>query len=488
MVNTATSNEQHHHHHEHEQQNLLHHPEPLNDPSGILSNSPNFASVNGIQIFEPIYQPNIAEKNLKVASVTLPNGHKRDFHIHKNSKGNVLFDLAAESETLLEKDYFGLRYEDELGEMTWLYPDKRIQKQLKHKPWNFVFQIKFYPPEPSALADDLTRYLLYLQIRKEIYEGKLPASYAKQILLAAMVMQAEIGDFEAIKQSPNDYERFLREQHLIPQIDEEVLTKVRLTPNEAHQKYLDTAKDLAKYGFTFFNAKDTKNGPVIIGIYAHGICVYKDQLQIHRFLWQGVNKIQFRGNKFSVVLKPGELDPKKEVTVSYRLADYTTAKKLYRTVIRSLGKKNILIFFRVKIFEFFYRLIKPEDKPKGTFLRRWGSDRFRYQGRTYFQAKMASQMFDHPSQVVTIQRTPSGRQVSRSVDDLAQQPRSFPTSPMHYVDETTQQLTSPEKSKSYSLSASKADKAKKKAEEILPLFYKNLIIITVMIFIVPLWL
>jgi hypothetical protein len=123
MVNTATSNEQHHLHHEHEheqhveQQNLLHHPEPLNDPSGILSNSPNFASVNGIQIFEPIYQPNIAEKNLKVASVTLPNGHKRDFHIHKNSKGNILFDLAAESETLLEKDYFGLRYEDELGEM-----------------------------------------------------------------------------------------------------------------------------------------------------------------------------------------------------------------------------------------------------------------------------------------------------------------------------------------------------------------------------------
>uniref|UniRef100_A0A914YSL9 Moesin/ezrin/radixin homolog 1 n=1 Tax=Panagrolaimus superbus TaxID=310955 RepID=A0A914YSL9_9BILA len=381
----------------------------------------------------------------------------RDF---KNSKGNVLFDLAAESETLLEKDYFGLRYEDELGEMTWLYPDKRIQKQLKHKPWNFVFQIKFYPPEPSALADDLTRYLLYLQIRKEIYDGKLPASYAKQILLAAMVMQAEIGDFEAIKQSPHDYEKFLREQHLIPQIDEEVLTKVReahkeqkmkkgLTPNEAHQKYLDTAKDLAKYGFTFYNAKDTKNGPVILGIYAHGICVYKDQLQIHRFLWQGVNKIQFRGSKFSVVLKPGELDPKKEVTVNYRLVDYATAKKLYRTAVEH---------------HTFFRLIKPEDKPKGTFLRRWGSDRFRYQGRTYFQAKMASQMFDHPSQVVTIQRTPSGRQVSRSVDDLAQ-PRSFPTSPMHYVDETTQQLTTPEKSKSYSLSTSKADKAKKKAEE-----------------------
>jgi hypothetical protein len=464
MVNNNHSNEQHvaaaasdvaYEQQQQEQHQLLHQPEPLNAPSGQMSSS--FA--NGIQqpqSFEPIYQSNIAEKNLKVASVSLPNGHKRDFHIHKNSKGNILFDLVAESEALLEKDYFGLRYEDELGEMTWLYPDKRIQKQLKHKPWNFVFQIKFYPPEPSALADDLTRYLLYLQIRKEIYEGKLPASYAKQILLAAMVMQAEIGDYETIKASPHDYEKFLREQHVISQINEEILSKVRdahkeqkgLTPTEAHQKYLDTAKDLAKYGFTFFNAKDTKSSPVIIGVYSHGICVYKDQLQIHRFLWQGINKIQFRNHKFSIVLKPGELDPKKEVTVTYRLVDYNTAKKLYRVAVEH---------------HTFFRLIKPEDKPKGTFLRRWGSDRFRYQGRTYFQAKMASQMFDHPQ--VVVQRTPSGRQVSRSVDDLAQ-PRSFPTSPMHYVDETTQQLTSPEKSKSYSLTLSKAEKAKKKADEV----------------------
>jgi hypothetical protein len=68
----------------HQQQHNLHNqPEPLNDPSGILSNS-NFANTNGtqIQIFEPIYQANVAEKYLKVASVTLPNGHKRDFHIH----------------------------------------------------------------------------------------------------------------------------------------------------------------------------------------------------------------------------------------------------------------------------------------------------------------------------------------------------------------------------------------------------------------------
>lgn len=69
MVN-STSNEQQQHEH---------------DPSGYLSNPQPLPShhLNGQQqTYEPFYQPNVAEKNLKVASVSLPNGHKREFHIH----------------------------------------------------------------------------------------------------------------------------------------------------------------------------------------------------------------------------------------------------------------------------------------------------------------------------------------------------------------------------------------------------------------------
>lgn len=58
-----------------------------------------------------------------------------------------------------------------------------------------------------------------------------------------------------------------------------------------------------------------------------------------------------------------------------------------------------------------FRLIQPDEKPhKGLF--RWGSGRFRYQGRTHFQSKMASQMFDHPA--ATVKRSHSARLASRS--------------------------------------------------------------------------
>uniref|UniRef100_A0A914X1S9 FERM domain-containing protein n=1 Tax=Plectus sambesii TaxID=2011161 RepID=A0A914X1S9_9BILA len=54
----------------------------------------------------------------------------------------------------------------------WLYNEKRIAKQLHGRPWEFHFEVKFYPPEPSTLSDDLTRYLLTLQVRRDIYTGK----------------------------------------------------------------------------------------------------------------------------------------------------------------------------------------------------------------------------------------------------------------------------------------------------------------------------
>lgn len=35
-------------------------------------------------------------------------------------------------------------------------------------PWEVNFQVKFYPPEPSQLHEDITRYLLCLQVRNDI--------------------------------------------------------------------------------------------------------------------------------------------------------------------------------------------------------------------------------------------------------------------------------------------------------------------------------
>ncbi|KHJ98643.1 FERM PH-like domain protein [Oesophagostomum dentatum] len=152
------------------------------------------------------------------------------------------------------------------------------------------------------------------------------------------------------------------------------------------------------YGIFVFSAKDNKNAPVGIGICAHGIYIYKDQIRVNRFPWQGIIKIAYRKNHFIIKLKAGEID-KKEATVTYKTADYQHAKRIWKCAVEH---------------HTFFRLIQPDEKPKSSLFR-WGSARFRYQGRTQFQTKMASQMFDKPS-TVAVQRTGSAR-LTHSLDN-----------------------------------------------------------------------
>lgn len=162
---------------------------------------------------------------------------------------------------LLEKDYFGLIYEDKHDPRNWLDLDRRINKFMKSKysfyclhifhttapspassrtaffcpatesiwfskfysfiysrlqiaviflvlivdffflslaePWKFNFEVKFYPPDPAQLQEDITRYQLCLQIRNDIITGRLPCSFVTHALLGSYLVQSEVGDYDA---------------------------------------------------------------------------------------------------------------------------------------------------------------------------------------------------------------------------------------------------------------------------------------------------
>ncbi|PAV58122.1 hypothetical protein WR25_25264 isoform K [Diploscapter pachys] len=190
------------------------------------------------------------------------------------------------------------------------------------------------------------------------------------------------------------------------------------TPAEAENHYLETCRELSMYGIFLFPAKqteslfedeDSKNDSVMIGVGAHGINIYKDGVRMHKFSWQNIIKISYRKNSFSIKLKPGELN-QKETTVTYKLEDYLHAKRVWKCAVEH---------------HTFFRLIQPEDKPHGSFLG-LGSARFRYHGRTQFQTKMASQMFDRPASA-TIDRS---HRLSQSLTDMAREP----VHPLHYTD------------------------------------------------------
>uniref|UniRef100_A0A915AEP7 Moesin/ezrin/radixin homolog 1 n=1 Tax=Parascaris univalens TaxID=6257 RepID=A0A915AEP7_PARUN len=372
------------------------------------------------------------DSNMQPATVHLLDATKQIFYVPKKAEGKELFDKVVDYLKLVEKEYFGLSFLDTDGNRHWIYEDKRITKQLKGHPWEFNFEVKFYPPDPAALTDDLTRYQLTLQIRHDVYTGRLPATFATLALLGSYIAQAERGDFH----DTPDYDDFLRDCRLAPVPSTALYEKIRElhkqhkgeTPAEAELHYLDNAKKLSMYGIFLFPAKDSKGTSVHVGVCAHGINVYCDQIRAHRFIWQNIIKIAYRRNTFSIKLQPGELD-RSAVLFHLKVPDYASAKRIWKCAVEH---------------HTFFRLIQPDEKPhKGLF--RWGSGRFRYQGRTHFQSKMASQMFDHPA--ATVKRSHSARLASRSDENLAPEAAKH-TSPLHYADDgTSHDLTNtPEKS------------------------------------------
>lgn len=87
-------------------------------------------------------------------------------------------------------------------EKFWLDHEKKIKEQLKGHINSlepvFNFEVKFYPPEPNVLQEELTRYLLTLQLRHDIMDGKLPCTFVTHALLGSFTVQAELGDYDDV--------------------------------------------------------------------------------------------------------------------------------------------------------------------------------------------------------------------------------------------------------------------------------------------------
>lgn len=126
-------------------------------------------------------------------------------------------------------------------------------------PWQFSFVVKFYTPQPAHLADDLTRYLMCLQLREDVFDERLPVTFTTQSRLAALAAQSEFGDY-APTSAYFDYLKSAR----LAQVQSEALTQQimenhkqlkGLTPPEAELAYLNECRELPLYGTFQFPAK-----------------------------------------------------------------------------------------------------------------------------------------------------------------------------------------------------------------------------------------
>lgn len=216
---------------------------------------------------------------------------------NNNSIGQDILNDVVSQLNLLDKDYFGLKLFDHIQ---WLDLTKPIAKQTKgFDNVIFVLRFKYYPAEPALLANESTRYYLYLQLRSDLLEGRLRTeSQETSTYLIACIIQSELGD--ASSSNPND--NYVTEFKFIPNQSEELeLASIRLhksedflglTPTDAELNFLKKACQLDTYGIDPYPVKEgSSHRHCLIGVNHRGISTFRDSKRTALYDWDEIERI-----------------------------------------------------------------------------------------------------------------------------------------------------------------------------------------------------
>nr|XP_033496144.1 uncharacterized protein LOC117265653 isoform X2 [Epinephelus lanceolatus] len=361
--------------------------------------------------------------------VTLLDDTQFECELDKHAKAQELLTKVFDHVNLLERDYFGLATWESPTNKTWLESTKEIRKQVSGAVYEFTFNVKFYPPDPAQLTEDLTRYFLCLQLRKDIMRGVLPCSFVTLSLLGSYTAQSELGEYDPELHGPD----YVKDLSLAPgqskELEEKVMELHRtyrsMSPAQADMLFLENAKKLAMYGVDLHQAKDLDGVDITLGVCSSGLMVYKDKLRINRFPWPKVLKISYKRSSFFIKIRPSEQE-QYESTIGFKLPNYKASKKLWKVCVEHHT------FFRVPTVE-------PPTSRRFLVL----GSKFRYSGRTQAQTRQASSLIDRPAPRFT--RSASKR-LSRNLDgagdETLQYPQQLSASTSSEVDDLSLQLTS----------------------------------------------
>uniref|UniRef100_A0A8C0MFF5 protein-tyrosine-phosphatase n=1 Tax=Canis lupus familiaris TaxID=9615 RepID=A0A8C0MFF5_CANLF len=156
---------------------------------------------------------NVLSKNCFVTRIRLLDSNVIECTLSVESTGQECLEAVAQRLELRETHYFGLWFLSKSQQARWVELEKPLKKHLdkfSNEPLLF-FGVMFYVPNVSWLQQEATRYQYYLQVKKDVLEGRLRCTLEQVIRLAGLAVQADFGDYNQF-----DSQDFLREYVLFP--------------------------------------------------------------------------------------------------------------------------------------------------------------------------------------------------------------------------------------------------------------------------------
>jgi hypothetical protein len=302
----------------------------------------------------------------------------------KDTLGQWLFDRVCEKLNLIEKDYFGLRYVDADNQRHWLDPLKSVYKQLKGlSKMVLCFRVKFYPEDPMKLHEEITRYYLFLQLRRDLHHGRLLCPHDDSIQLAAYIIQSEVGDYD-LQDHPVGYiSNFKMLPKQTPKHEEKIMEAHKAligeVPSECEANFLKRAASMDTYGVDPHQVKDQKGEPLYLGVTHLGIMTFRGSRRTTLFKWSQIRRIAYEGKMFIINhTSSEELSlAAKHQAVGFKCQTAPAAKYLWRCAVEQQ------LFFTLSTSS-----AAPKIRSGGTLFSR--GSKFRFSGRCQNEAYEAS--------------------------------------------------------------------------------------------------
>uniref|UniRef100_A0A0N4ZFM1 FERM domain-containing protein n=1 Tax=Parastrongyloides trichosuri TaxID=131310 RepID=A0A0N4ZFM1_PARTI len=267
----------------------------------------NTSVVSKRSLFSRISSPSSLRmsSNIHVTIKLLHDESTIEKEFNKNAMGMDIFSYVCECCEIDESSYFGLRYYEVINKNKengkyryWLDFHKPLSKQFNSKNIKLSLRVRFYPADISTIKQEVTRYMIFSQLRRDLLHGRLYAPSQILTKLGGLIVQSALGDYRKGKFEPgylSQYKIILKQTEIIEQkIEEEHKRNEGLSPEESERLFLEIASKLETYGYDPFAVNEEERGvKIFVGASHKGILQFFDTQNYSVIKWNDIEKVDF---------------------------------------------------------------------------------------------------------------------------------------------------------------------------------------------------